>query len=394
MPDRRRVLASQDFSLPAPAKAGVPTAISRRTFVSGCLAASALFGLSARSGWAGFGPLTGGGKKTKARMIPTVTGPVRCDALGTTLMHEHILWFAGPRLEDPGYSPIPDNLRAESVNFAASLLNDAARVGIDTLVDLTPHRPIDLYEQIAKRTSVKIIPSTGFYRRAKIPRKWAEMDDENQMRDFMLKEITEGIEGTKIRAGVMKVAGETSPLSDWEKKVFRAAARVQKATGVPIATHDGANAREQFDLLVQSGADPRRLYLGHVDTMLHGSRTREQVRDALISIAREGGGLEVDTFGQEFYTKWVNLVYFLRALCDAGFADRIIISVDCNWHWENGKKVFEGAGPPNFDPHAADRTYAYMITDAVPALLRAGFSRKEIQTFLVENPRRIFCGEK
>ncbi len=391
MPDRRRVSAAQDFKLPVPTKAGTHTAISRRTFASGCLAASVLSWLSVQSGWAGFGPLLGGDKKAKARMIPTMTGPVRCDALGTTLMHEHILWFAGPRLEDPGYSPIPDNLRADSVDFAVSLLNDAARVGIDTLVDLTPHRPIDLYEQIARRTSVKIIPSTGFYRRAKVPREWAGMDDENEMRDFMLKEINEGIEGTKIRAGVVKVAAETSPLTDWETKVFRAAARVQKATGVPVATHDGANAREQFDLLVQSGADPRRLYLGHVDTMLHGSRTREQVRDVLISIAREGGSLEVDTFGQEFYTKWVDLVYFLRALCDAGFANRLIISVDCNWHWENGKKTFEGAGPPNFDPHAADRTYAYMITDAVPALLKAGFSQKEIRTFLVENPRRIFC---
>jgi phosphotriesterase-related protein len=307
-------------------------------------------------------------------------------------MHEHILWFAGPRLEDPGYTPIPDALRAESVDFAVSLLNDAARVGIDTLVDLTPHRPIDLYTQIATRTSVKIVPSTGFYRRAKIPKPLAEMDDEKQMEERMRKEVTEGIEETRIRAGIIKIASERSPLSDWEKKVFRAAARVQKATGVPIATHDGSNSREQFDLLVQTGANPRRLMLGHVDTMLHGTRTREQVRDVLISIAREGGYLEVDTFGQEFYTKWPDLVYFLRSLCDAGFANRIIISIDCNWHWESGRKVFEGAGPPNFDPNADKRTYAYMMTDAVPILLKSGFSKKEIDTFLVDNPRRFFCG--
>ena len=132
--------------------------------------------------------------------------------------------------------------------------------------------------------------------------------------------------------------------------------------------------------------------LGHVDTMLHGTRTREQVRDVLITIAREGGYLEVDTFGQEFYTQWPDLVFFLRSLCDAAFANRIIISVDCNWHWENGRKVFEGAGPPNFDPNADKRTYADMMTDAVPLLLKSGFSRKEIDTFLVDNPHRFFCG--
>jgi len=105
-----------------------------------------------------------------------------------------------------------------------------------------------------------------------------------------------------------------------------------------------------------------------------------------------GGYQEVDTFGQEFYTKRPDLVFFLRSLCDAGFANRIIISVDCNWHWENGRKVFEGAGPPNFDPNADKRTYAYMMTDAVRMLVKSGFSRKEIDTFLVDNPRRFFCG--
>jgi phosphotriesterase-related protein len=282
-------------------------------------------------------------------------------------------------------------LRSGTVDFAASLLNDAVRVGIATLVDLTPHRPLDLYEQIAKRTTLRIVPSTGFYRRAKIPEWMAEIEDEKKMEDLMLKDVTEGIGKTKIRAGIIKIASEGSPLTDWEKKVFRAAARVQVATDVPIATHDGANAREQFDLLVQTGAKPRRVFLSHVDTMLHG-RTREQVRDMLVSIAKDGGYMEVDTFGQEFYTKWVDLVYFLRSLCDAGYANRIFVSIDCNWHWADGEKVFEGAEAPYLDPNASKRTYAYMMTDAVPMLHKTGFSKKEIDSFLVDNPRGFFCG--
>ena len=123
-------------------------------------------------------------------------------------MHEHILWFAGPMEENAGYTPIPDELLSETIDFAVSLLNDAARVGIDTIVDLTPFRPIDLYEQIAKRTPVKIIASTGFYRRSKMPKWLADMEDEKQMEERMLKEVKEGIEGTKIRAGIIKVAGD------------------------------------------------------------------------------------------------------------------------------------------------------------------------------------------
>jgi phosphotriesterase-related protein len=211
----------------------------------------------------------------------------------------------------------------------------------------------------------------------------ADIEDEKQMEERMLREVSEGIDGTKIRAGIIKVAGEGASLSEWEKKVFRAAARVQKVTGTPIATHTGG-ALEQFDLLVKTGADPRRIFLSHVDVGRKGKPGE------LITIVKEGGYLEVDTFGQDFYTPWPELVSFLRSFCDAGFADKIFISIDSNWHWEKGKKIFEGAGAPNFDPNAANRTFAYMITDAVPSLLKSGFSMKEINTFLVDNPRNFF----
>ena len=322
-----------------------------------------------------------------------MTGMVRCDSLGTTLMHEHVLWFGGPRLGDPGYAPIPAGKRQESVDYAVSLLNDAARVGINTLVDLTPHRPIDLYQQIAKRTSVRIVPSTGFYRRAKIPKEWAEIEDEKKMEELMLHDVTKGIGGSKIRAGIIKVAAETSPLSDWERKVFRAAARVQKATGIPIATHDILNPREQFDLLVRNGANPERFFLSHVDMDLHNKqRTHPQVAEELISIAKEGGYIEFDTFGQESYTPWKDLIFLWRSIIDAGFLSRMFFSMDCNWHWQHGKKTFEGAERPGADPDAGRRTYAYLMTDAVPRLLKSGFSKAEIRTILVDNPRRFFCG--
>jgi phosphotriesterase-related protein len=199
----------------------------------------------------------------------------------------------------------------------------------------------------------------------------------------MLKEPTEGIEGTKIRAGIIKVAGEGRNLSDWEKKVFRAAARVHKAAGIPIATHTGG-AIEQFDTLVKAGADPGKIVLSHVDVGRKGKPGE------LFNIVKEGGYLEVDTFGQDFYTPWPELVMFLRSLCDAGYSNRIIISIDSNWHWGDGKKLFEGAEAPNFDPNASNRTFAYMMSYAVPRLLESGFSKEDINTFLVDNPRNYF----
>jgi len=317
-------------------------------------------------------------------MIPTLTGNIKPTGLGTTLMHEHILWFAGPMEENAGYTPVPDGLESDTVDFAVSLLKDASRVGINSIVDLTPFRPIDLYKRIADQSPVNIIASTGFYRRSKVPKWMADMDDEKQMEERMLKELTEGIDGTKIKAGIIKVAGEGG--TDWEKKTFRAAARVNKSIGTPIATHSGSDASDQFGFLMKAGADPHRIFLSHVDVGRKGKP------GDLLAIAREGSYLEVDTFGQNFYTPWEELVSFLRAFCDAGLANRVIISIDSNWHWEDGKKFFEGSGPPNFDPNAANRSFAYMMTDAVPMLLKSGFSTEEINTFLVDNPRNFFSG--
>jgi len=315
--------------------------------------------------------------------IPTLTGNIGSDELGITLMHEHLLFFNGAAPDDPGFQSIPDTLREESVNFVVEKLNDAARVGINTLVDVGPYRPIDLYEQIAKRSKVKIIVSTGFYRQSKLPPWLVEMKQENAMVDYLTKEVTEGIGNTKLRAGIIKVAQEHNPMSDWETKVFAAAARVQKKTGVHIVTHTG-NAVEQFDLLTKQGADPKRIYFSHVDVGRKG-----KVGD-LIKLLKAGSYIEADTFAQSFYTPESLLMSFIRSVCDAGYAKQIFLSIDSNWHWANGQKKYEGSEAPYFDESASKRTFAYMITDAVPTLLKSGFSLEEIKTFLIDNPRDYF----
>jgi predicted metal-dependent phosphotriesterase family hydrolase len=159
-----------------------------------------------------------------------------------------------------------------------------------------------------------IVPSTDFYRRAKIPKWTADIEDEKKMEALMLKDVAEGTGNTMIRAGIIKAASEGAPRTDWEKKVFRAAAQVQKATGVPIATHDGANARQQFDLLVELGVTPHRLFLSHVDTMYHCGRTREQVRDVLVSITRTGATWKSTCSPRSFIRSGLTS-FILCALC-------------------------------------------------------------------------------
>ncbi len=319
-------------------------------------------------------PTIGSGGEHPA--LPTIRGPLPPDAMGTTLVHEHVL-----------YGQIPNHRRAESVAFAVELLNDAARVGIDTLVDLSPARDITLYQEIALQTPVNILVSTGAYLAQASPQ-WILDLDEKQVEERMFREVTEGIDGTGIRAAIIKVAGNRSPLTEWEKMNFRCAARVNAATRVPIACHTIFEPREQFDILVKNGANPTQTFFSHVEAEFGwGGRTREQMADVLLGIAEEGGRFLFNNFGYEFHTPWEDLVFLIRHLCERGHSSSVLISIDCYWQWKDDRILVQ---IEDRHPEVRRRTHAYMITDTVPALLKAGFSARDVRTFLIENPRDYF----
>jgi phosphotriesterase-related protein len=214
--------------------------------------------------------------------------------------------------------------------------------------------------------------------------------NENERVELMIKEISEGIDGTILRAGIIKVAGDKSPLTEWEKMSFRAAARAQKATGVPVGTHAIYAPRDQFDILVASGADPQKCFFSHIEAEFGWQgRNLEQQTNYLATITKDGGSLLFNNFGLTKDTPWPDLVFILRTLCDRGYANRILISVDSAWEWKDNKPVIQHSEKYPGNP---DRTYSYMITEAVPALLKAGFSAQDMKTFLVDNPRRMFGG--
>jgi phosphotriesterase-related protein len=341
--------------------------LSRRQFVgASALSLMSVFATQLR-GVAGQSPQS---------TVQTVLKPLSPSQLGTTLMHEHVL-----------FGVIPQDLEDRSVDIAVKLLNDAKAAGVDSLVDLTPYRNIHLYHRIAQQTPINIIASTGYYIRDKMPLYLQNMS-ELQMENRMYQEVTRGIDGTGIRAGIIKVAADNQPLSDWEVMVFRAAARVQKETKTPIATHAVTGARVQFELLLKNGADPKHINFGHIETESGWKgKTREQMALELLPIVQTGSYLLFNNFSCPFYTSWNNMVYLLKFYCDKGFSDRILISEDTNWQWENGKQSYEAQDE---HPEAAKRTYAYMMTHEVPIMYRSGFSKHDLGTFLVDNPRRFF----
>ena len=309
--------------------------------------------------------------------IQTIRGPIPHDQLGLTLIHEH------------GFYQSDDSHRKASVDFEVTLLEEGAARGIQTIVELTPTRRIDWLMDINRRVDINIIASTGYYVEQLTSPSLAALS-EDQMVTRMVNELTVGIDSLPVKAGIIKVAGNTANLTPWEVQVFTAAAKAQQKTGACIATHACAGSREQADVLLRGGADLNRVFFSHVEAEFgwQGRSVREEAV-YLEAIARKGGALLFNNFGFEWDTPWPDLVFLLKHLCDAGLQEKVLISMDVNWTWNRAGQIeFEAEAD---HPGAERRTYAYMLTEVVPALLKTGFTQKDIDIFLIDNPRKFFA---
>lgn len=85
--------------------------------------------------------------------------------------------------------------------------------------------------KISQDSDVHIICGTGFYVDSFVPDSMKSMS-EGDMVDYMIKEITVGIEGTTAKAGIIGEIGCSWPLTDFEKTGLKAAAICQKETGI------------------------------------------------------------------------------------------------------------------------------------------------------------------
>ena len=108
----------------------------------------------------------------------------------------------------------------------------------------------------------------------------------------------------------------------------------------------------------------------------------------LEAIAREGGSFFFNNFQFEFDTPHEDLMYLMHALCDKGYASRILFGMDTNYRIDDEGRVWLEAQQEH--PETAVRTYAYTYTGAMPLMRRWGFADEHLRTFLVDNPRRMF----
>jgi 5-phospho-D-xylono-1,4-lactonase len=304
--------------------------------------------------------------------VQTTRGPVPVDDLGTVDYHEHLY------VEPPGWlHRIDPDFALDDVDKSAEELASWAGAGGRTLVEMTAvdfGRDIRSIAAVADRVpDVKVIVTAG-YNRPYYMGRWLHAVAEDDMVRDTVRDLTQGIDGTSIRAGVIKAGSEYNNFNDAARKLFRVAARAHLETGAPIITHTtaGTMGLEQVSFLADQGVEPHRVALSHMD--------RNPDPGYHLSVAASGAYLGYDCFGKAKYGPDSDLVALLRAVVDGGGAHQVLLGNDI------GRPSYWRAygGGPGLD---------YVLTRFIPRLRKEGFGASTIQALLVDNPRRFLAGD-
>ena len=343
--------------------------------------------------------------------VMTVTGPIDPNELGQTIMHEHIFidftvmddtparWSAAGRVKPVGATavgrynaPLTMDILGDVMLGAANrdnrLLTDE-QVAIDevlefkrrgggAIVDTTSiglkRDPLAL-RRVADATGLHVVMGASWYRKG-----WhtSDLDDRSieSLTEEIVRDVTVGVGDTGIRSGMIgEVGTEGDPLVPNEVKIIQASGRASRITGAPVTLHTSAQRHEQpriLDLLEAEGADLRRVVVGHSNSLAPDLPFMEEL------LAR-GVYIQFDTLGrQPTVRRAVNdtdVAHGIVDLIDAGYVDRILLSQDVCTKIQ--LKAYGGSG------------FSFIQEHFIPYLKQLGVTDAQLQTIMVENPKRV-----
>jgi phosphotriesterase-related protein len=357
------------------------------------------------------------------RDVMTVRGPVPAEALGLVLSHEHLLcdlrsrWHPPPpdrpdlwALVDADPGPLArgplaadpyvcrPNLLLDDPDVMAAELGYFRAAGGGTVVELTTlglgPRPGALRE-IAARSDVHVVAGCGWYRAVTDPPGLRDTPEE-ALAGSLRETVERGFSDSGgVRPGIIGEIGTGAPLHPDEAKALRAAARVQRETGLALAVHLALWGREGprvLDILERAGVDPGRVLLCHLGEQPAATGYQRALLD-------RGAWLGFDTFGAEYAldgtdgasgasgaspfptprlaTDEERLTAVLRLL-DAGYQERLLLSQDVCERLQ--LRAYGGFG------------YAHLLTTIRPRLRRAGVDEDTLDLLLRRNPARLLAG--
>lgn len=308
-------------------------------------------------------------------IIQTVNGPVEADSLGLILPHEHLFVdLRGPLT--PGYATGDPE---EVGQLLKPYLDAAHDAGVTALVECSTSgvgRNMAVLHHLATLTPIRIIAPSGVYREAFIPPDQRDMSVE-ALAEKWIRELTEGLDGTSIKAGFIKIAMSDDGPTALEERSLKAAAKASQQTNAVIGSHTigGRVARAEMDILEAAGLDLSRFIWIHAHSDPDMSVHLEAVR--------RGAWIEFDAIGAlDWFPEQSKMIDFVIHLLEAGYGEQILLSHDAGWY---------EPGRPGGVPQGGVRGYTALIDQFIPALRERGVGEAIIRQLTVTNPAHAFA---
>jgi predicted metal-dependent phosphotriesterase family hydrolase len=300
--------------------------------------------------------------------IMTVTGPVGPGELGVVLPHEHV--FIDLVREYRGNGLLNDE------HLARAEIAALREAGGATLVDLTLDeigRDPSALRRVSEATGVMIVMGCGHYRDPYLDRDWFDRMGVDAIADEIARDITEGVRGTGVRAGIIgEIGADRRYISAAEERSFRAAARAHRGTGLTISTHAARwpVGLDQLDLLAEEGVDARRVIVGHADSV--------PIPEYHRALARRGCYVSFDGIGTGSRYDQDRIADYVIELVRAGFGAKVLLSHDVCLR--DHLRAHGGCG------------YGYLIDGFLPTLTAAGLDADQVWRLVTENPAAALSG--
>jgi phosphotriesterase-related protein len=332
--------------------------------------------------------------------VLTARGPVEPSVLGRVMMHEHLYsdcydWDRDELVNEE--KPISPERRSLLMTEAIPRLKECNDHECFAFLEATPvpwRAWPTFYVEASEAANMHIILSTGYYREMEDGAYWVKKPEDKiwpfvtnstveELTEFCTREIAEGIHGTEVRAGVVKLGTSQPEMTETEKKAFRAGARAQQATGVHITTHCTRIGAEtsQLQILDEEGVDLSRVVIGHTA----GHLMDEDCRKVCIEWMRRGANFLPTNLGitdkDPKGSRWQPLVEAIHEIFDIGLGDRITFGLDwayCSEHGEFSACTFMPPPP-----------YLHMFSHTLPAFRKMGLTVEEEEAIMRTNPQRV-----
>lgn len=303
-------------------------------------------------------------------IIMTVNGPIPAREMGVTLVHEHILvdFIGADSINDSRWN------KSEVIKKSLPFLKQIKDLGCKSFVECTPaylgRHPL-LLRELSDLTGLNILTNTGYYGAGnnKYLPQHAFDETADQIADRWTKEWENGIDGSGIRPGFIKIGVGSERLSDLHKKLAIAAARTHLKTGLAIASHTGPSvpAFEQLEILHNEGVAPSAFIWVHAQS--------EEDLSNHVKAADMGAWISLDGLNENNTEDYIRMIKNMR---ENHLLNKVLLSHDAGWYHpgeENGGEY---------------RGYTTLFEKLILLLQNESFSEKEIHQLLVSNPAEAF----